>query len=179
MPYRSYRGEREVSKPVREERARLHQWLLDAASASLASSLDLEATLRQVAHSAVPALGTWCLIDLLEPCGDVRPAAVAHRDPARERLVRTLREHYPFDRSAQHGLPAVLRTGRAVLYATVEDAWRAEAARTAGHLALMRELNAQSTLCAPAVGTRTDSGWHHARQWRRRSPHPAAGQRSC
>ena len=127
------------------------QQVLERASASLAASLDYEVTLRHVARAAVPALATWCVVDLVDPDGTPRLVAVAHAEDGKEQLVRSLREQYPFDPAARYGLPAVLRNGRAVLYRAVPDAWRVAAARSPDHLALMRVLSAQSSMCAPLI----------------------------
>ena len=46
----------------------------------LGVTLDVEATLAQVASLAVPQIADWCSIDLLGPDGTLEPLAVAHQD---------------------------------------------------------------------------------------------------
>ncbi len=67
--------------------------LLSQASATLASSLDYEVTLRELARLVVPALGDWCAVHAIGEGGVPRFLAGAHRDPARDLLVRALCEY--------------------------------------------------------------------------------------
>ena len=60
---------------------------LAEASAALAASLDIEATLRTLARTVVPAFADWCAVDLLEG-EELRHVAVAHVDPAKVELAR-------------------------------------------------------------------------------------------
>jgi len=63
------------------ERAEKNARFLAEASAVLASSLDYEATLRNVARLAVPALADWCLVDLMQPDGKFQRVEVATATP--------------------------------------------------------------------------------------------------
>ena len=56
--------------------------LLAAASVTLAASLDHRSSLTAMAQVAVPSLGDWCVIDLLEDDGTVIRLPVAHVDPS-------------------------------------------------------------------------------------------------
>jgi PAS domain S-box-containing protein len=67
--------------------------LLSQASATLASSLDYEVTLRELTRLLVPTLGDWCTIHAIDERGPPRFLAGAHRDPARDLLVRALCEY--------------------------------------------------------------------------------------
>jgi two-component system cell cycle sensor histidine kinase/response regulator CckA len=67
--------------------------LLSQASTTLASSLDYEVTLRELARMLVPTLADWCAIHALDERGKPRFIAGAHRDPARDLLVRALCEY--------------------------------------------------------------------------------------
>jgi two-component system cell cycle sensor histidine kinase/response regulator CckA len=78
--------------------------LLSQASTTLASSLDYETTLRELARLLVPALGDWCTIHAIDERGTRRFIAGAHRDPARDLLVRALCEYG--DRRLPFGAPA-------------------------------------------------------------------------
>jgi PAS domain S-box-containing protein len=63
-------------------RAAAAQRFLAQASARLSSSLEYRETLRTVAQLAVPDLGDWCLVDLLEPDGSFERVAVAGQEVA-------------------------------------------------------------------------------------------------
>ena len=78
--------------------------LLSQASTTLASSLDYEVTLRELARTLVPTLGDWCAIHALDERGVPHFIAGAHRDPARDLVVRALCEYG--DRRIPFGAPA-------------------------------------------------------------------------
>jgi hypothetical protein len=78
--------------------------LLSQASATLASSLDYEVTLRELARLVVPALGDWCAFHVIGERGVPLFLAGAHRDPARDLLVRALCEYG--ERRVPFGPPA-------------------------------------------------------------------------
>lgn len=73
-----------------ERRIAEEQAYLADASRLLASSLDIEETLAQVAALAVPVLGDWCEIDLLQEDGTFKTAALAHYDAEKHRTLQTL-----------------------------------------------------------------------------------------
>jgi PAS domain S-box-containing protein len=78
--------------------------LLSQASTTLASSLDYEVTLRELARILVPTLGDWCAIHAIDERGTPRFLAGAHRDPARDLVVRALCEYG--ERRIPFGAPA-------------------------------------------------------------------------
>lgn len=65
---------------------------LEQAGALLASSLDYERTLAEVARLAVPLLADWCAVDILDSAGVLRRLAAAHVDPSREPDILELAE---------------------------------------------------------------------------------------
>lgn len=142
--------ERAEAARVEAQEARENAAFLAEAGVRLASSLDYEATLQQVARLAVPRMADWCVVDCQEG-NAVRLVAVAHVEPAKEDLVRELRRRYPPDPNAPHGLPKVLRTGEPELYPEVRPEWRRAAARDPEHLQLMEALGTRSSMCVPLV----------------------------
>ena len=78
--------------------------LLSQASTTLASSLDYEVTLRELARALVPTLGDWCTIHAIDERNTPHFIAGAHRDPARDLLVRVLCEYG--ERRIPFGAPA-------------------------------------------------------------------------
>ncbi len=71
----------------------------------LGASLDIEATLQQVARLAVPSIADWCAIDLLDPDGSLRSVAIAHQDASKLALVEELRRDYPADPEPPRSAP--------------------------------------------------------------------------
>jgi PAS domain S-box-containing protein len=84
--------QREAATRRAAEAAQERLAFLAAASSLLNRSLDPTTTLRHVAHLALPLLGDWCIIDLLEDDGSVNRVAVAHTDPAQDALAHDLAE---------------------------------------------------------------------------------------
>jgi PAS domain S-box-containing protein len=136
---------------VEAEEAEQRSAFLAEAGALLAASLDYEATLRSLAGLAVPRLADWCAVDVLEEDGRIRRLAVAHPDPAKERLARELEERYPVDPEAPTGLPRVLRTGEPELVPDIPDSLLEAGARDAEHLRIIRELRLRSYMIVPLV----------------------------
>jgi K+-sensing histidine kinase KdpD len=101
------------------ERARLHDRerrsaersvFLARASALLASSLDVEATVDQVAALAVPTLADYCSVHLLEPDGSIRTLALAG-DPEHVTAARRFLQLVPPRIEDEAGIGSVVRTG--------------------------------------------------------------------
>ena len=65
------------------------------ANATLASSLDYTLTLRNLARLIVPTLADWCAIHVATEQGTLQFVSGAHRDPAKDLLVRALCEYGP------------------------------------------------------------------------------------
>jgi PAS domain S-box-containing protein len=122
---------------------------LAEATTLLSSSLDYEKTLEAVALSAVPQVADWCGVDIVGEGGEVRRLAVAHVDPAKVEWARSLSERYPYEPDAPHGVPAVLRTGRAELYEDIPDELLVAAAKDEEHLRILRELGFSAVMIVP------------------------------
>lgn len=116
----------------------------------LGASLDVEATLRQVAALAVPTIADWCAIDLVGPDGRLEPLAVAHQEPAKVALVEELRRTYPPDPSAPMGADEVVRQRRTMTAQVTPEMVQA-AAVDARHARLLGELRLHAWMCVPMI----------------------------
>jgi PAS domain S-box-containing protein len=134
------------------EAAATRERTLARASELLAASLDVEATLRQVAALAVPALADWCAVDLVDGAGRFRRLAVCHPDPEKVRLAYELEARYPDDPAAAHGRYNVLRTGEPEWMTDIPDALLVAACRDAEHLRIVRALALRSYIAVPLAG---------------------------
>ena len=85
--------------------------VLAEASAALAASLDTEETIRTVAHLAVPRLGDWCTVDMLEPNGTLKRIATVHAEKEKLAIADELNRRYPPSADDPGGVMKVLRTG--------------------------------------------------------------------
>ncbi len=90
------------------------------ATEELASSLDYEATLTNVARLAVPQIADWCAI-ALGVDGELRTLAVAHIDPEKVALAQEFQDRYPPDPEAPRGSYQVFRTGQSELTPEITD----------------------------------------------------------
>jgi len=94
------------------------QRFLAEAGRLLASSLDCERTLAQVARLAVPVLGDWCTVDLVDDDGELECVAAAHADPSKVALVRRVRAGFG---PATAAIARVASGGRAELHPRIAD----------------------------------------------------------
>ena len=123
----------------------------------LASSLDYEQTLRNVADIAVPALADYCGVDLLDDHGVLERVAASHRDPQGRQFARRLMDIPRVLPDSGHPTRRVLLTGTTELYAEVGDAQLEVFTRDAVHGQLLRELGVRS------ADARADAGFPHER----------------
>jgi len=125
--------------------------VLAEAGTLLASSLDSETTLDNMARLAVRHLADWCGVHVLEADGSIRTLVLAHANPAKESAALELLRRYPMDPSQPHGPPNVIRTGQPELLPDVSDMPLGIAARDIEHLDLLRALGINSAMCVPLV----------------------------
>jgi signal transduction histidine kinase len=124
---------------------------LAEASRLLAGSLDYETTLATVAGMALPHLGAWCFVDLIEPGGEMRRLAVIHPDPDKQTLARRLEGGWPPSRDDPFGVPHAMRTRESEIIREVPDDMLVEAARTEEILGMLRELGIGSLMVVPLI----------------------------
>jgi PAS domain S-box-containing protein len=138
------------------KQAEVRTRLLAEAGEILASSLDYEQTLRNVAWLAVPRLADWCAVDLVSAAGDRTSLAVAHSDPEKLSLAERLRAHEPERVDRDRGLGRVIATGVAELHEEITEEMLAAGARSPEHLDLLRQIGMRSVMIVPLkVGRRT------------------------
>ena len=131
------------------KRTELRQRLLADAGRLLASAREAESALAQVARLAVPALGDWCAIDLVDDRGTLVRTVLAHADPTKVADAERLRERYPAARNDDDAVHRVLRSGRAELFARISDEMLRAATIDDEHLELVSALGMRSAIVAP------------------------------
>ncbi|HKP14739.1 MAG TPA: PAS domain-containing protein [Gemmatimonadaceae bacterium] len=130
---------------------------LAEASGHLAASLDYQQTIRIVASAAVPTLGDWCVVTLVEdPESHEWPprlerVAVVAQDPEMLELAQSLTDRYPIDLSPASGMYSVLRTAKPVLVPAITDEMLKRLAQDAEHLELLRALKLSSLIIVPLI----------------------------
>src|ERR1700730_1013572 len=106
----STRRETASGTPDRASAGEVATDLLIEAGAVLASSLDVAATMQQVAELAVPNLADLCVIDRREEDGSITGVAVA-ASPELARELEDLRQRFPLDPGGAHPVARVIRSG--------------------------------------------------------------------
>ncbi len=129
--------------------AEMRMRLLAESGRILASSLDYQETLRNVANIAVPAFADWCAVDLVDANLRRQHVAAAHEDESKVALAARVRELVPDDFDPEDAAGRVLRTGLSELYPDVTDEQLAQSARSEEHLQLLRALEIRSVLIVP------------------------------
>ena len=133
------------------KRSELTQRVLSRTGQVLASSLDYEQTLREVAGLAVPDLADWCGVSMPDRQGVIRQVAVVHSDPAKVEFARDLGRRYPNHVSDEGGSAQVLRDGQAQLIPEIPDEMLEQAVEDPEQLELIRGLGMRSAVTAPMV----------------------------
>ena len=130
---------------------------LASAGRDLAMALDRDAICEIVRRSALPRDGSWCIVDLVESSGTIHRLAVAHPDPAKDVLARSLEDTWKPATSDASGAPIAAPLSRRQPRVITEDSAAAlvAAAHGAHNLVLLRQLGFGSLLVVPLVtGTR-------------------------
>lgn len=113
---RRIRESERQTRAVAEERRRAEELahLLADTTLRLDEARDPATVVAAAAEAAIPGLADWCLVDLLEPDGSLRHAALAARDEDVRRRIEPLRDHrlvVPPDRTG----PGVDREGQTIV----------------------------------------------------------------
>lgn len=148
---------RTLDEECRKRRiAEQNRAFLSEVSAALAATHGTASALRTAARMAVPTLADWCFVDLIEDRAAggsvVVRAAVAGTSEelveARD-LADGLRDSYPLDLAAPHGVQKVTRTGEPELLPDMGDEAIEIVARGEEQLAALRGAESRSYLCVP------------------------------
>ena len=118
-------------------------------SRTFLESLDYEQTLANVARLAMPELGAWCIVDVLENDGAIHRLAVFHPDNARQSLVKELELHFPPQGNDIIGAPRILETQQPELIPEVTEELLATASLDKRHLGILRALGFCSYMVVP------------------------------
>ena len=130
---------------------------LAEASRLLTSSSNYNETLSNLAHAAVPRLGDWCAVDVLEdPTSTAWPpalrrVAVVHQSPEKISLGLQMMREYPTDWSQATGMAQVIREGKPMFIPVMTDEMIQGGARDERHLEMMRALQFKSVMIVPII----------------------------
>jgi PAS domain S-box-containing protein len=139
----------EAAHAEAEAARRRTEFLADAGARLAAVSTDYEATLREVARVAVPAIADWCTFTIVERGDVLRSVAVAAADPELERLAAEMAERYPQRADAPTGAALAIRTGQSQLVEEVAEELLDALAVDDEHLAFLKRLGIRSGITVP------------------------------
>ena len=119
-------------------------------SSLLASSLDYETTLANVAQLVVPQFADWCAVDVVGEDGGAEAARGRPQGSRRRRSgrVRSRDFHAP-TADEPEGTARVVRTGEPMLYRRISDELLESTARDPEQLEVLRELGMASAMVVP------------------------------
>ena len=120
-------------------------------SRDLSMSLDENATRDAVRQLALPRPGTWCIVDVVESNGAIHRLAVAHPDPAKQALARSLEGQWPHEESDAIDAVSPLRSGRPTVLTHESGAALMRAAHGMANLDILREIGFGSLLIVPLI----------------------------
>lgn len=101
--------------------ARQRLAFLAEASELLQGSLDISTTLDSLTRLLIPRLGDWCVVHLLREAGEIRSAALHHKDPKGRDALAAILEELPVSLDAPYGAGAVIATGDSQVFPIISD----------------------------------------------------------
>ncbi len=146
-----------IGAEERAQRTIATEHFLADASRQLALSIDWQQTVTRVARLALPFLGDWCLVVVVDPAGRPRSVVAEAFEPQRAAAIEALLQRYPIDLGAAHGVGRILRTGEPELLPEVTpERFVVESNPDSGvRVEVLRRLGVVSYLGAPlTVGAR-------------------------
>jgi signal transduction histidine kinase len=133
------------------EAARRRATFLAEAGRMLAESVDQSSTLVALTKLALPTLGAWCIVDILEEGDAIHRLAIYHPDPTKQQLAHELEASWFPEADDPFGAPAMLRDARALAITDDIETKLAASAHTPHNLSILRQLGIGSLLTVPLV----------------------------
>jgi signal transduction histidine kinase/PAS domain-containing protein len=133
------------------EAARRRAAFLAEAGRLLAESVDQSTTLIALTKLALPTLGAWCIVDILEEGDAIHRLGIFHPDPEKQRLAQELEASWSPEPDDPFGAPAMLRDARTIAITSDIEATLAATAHSPGNLHILRQLGIGSLLTVPLI----------------------------
>lgn len=148
----------EAGQPVRmvgvctditdRKRLELSKEFLAEASRILATTLQPEITIRKLAQLVVPQLADWCIIQVVDEQGEIKPVELAHSDRRKVELAWQVANRWPVP-SLDGSAATAVRTGESTLIASIEPHMLAARAADDEHLETLMSLGLRSAITVP------------------------------
>ncbi len=136
---------------IERKKAQEREHFLSNVSKVLASSLDYQTTVSNIAKLVVPNLADWFVVDLVDEQGNFQLLEVAHRDPEKVAWAYELRKKLPIDPEAQGSSQNIVRTGQPELYPYITDEMLVASVRNEEELEMYRKIGFSSVMAVPLV----------------------------
>ena len=133
------------------EAARRRAAFLAEAGRVLAESVDQSSTLVALTRLALPTLGAWCIVDILEESDAIHRLGIYHPDPEKQELAHELQATWAPEPDDPFGAPTMLRAVRTVAITDDIEATLAATAHSPANLHILRQLGIGSLLTVPLV----------------------------
>ena len=133
------------------EDARRRAAFLAEAGRLFAESLDQASTFVALTKLALPTLGAWCIVDVLDEGTSIRRLGIYHPDPVKQTLARELEATWRPEPDDPFGAPAMLRAPRSVAITEDIEGALATTAHSADNLRILRQLGIGSLLTVPLL----------------------------
>ncbi len=133
------------------EAARRRAAFLAEAGRLLAESVDQSSTLVALTKLALPTLGAWCIVDILEEGDAIHRLGIYHPDPEKQKLARELEESWFPEADDPFGAPAMLRDAHTIAITGDIEATLAATAHSPDNLYILRQLGIGSLLTVPLI----------------------------
>jgi signal transduction histidine kinase len=136
----------EQTARAQAEAAQKRMHFLEAASATLASTLDYETALENICQLTVPTIADSCTIMLFQPDGHVRAVNNACGKPEHLDILTAIQKQIVFDPNGSSATANVLHSGKSLLITDFNDSYLEVYAEDADHLSFLRQLDLQSVM---------------------------------
>jgi signal transduction histidine kinase len=133
------------------EAGRRRAAFLAEAGRLLAESVDQSTTLVALTKLALPSLGAWCIVDILEEGDRIHRLGIYHPDPKKRELAAELGASWDPEPEDPFGAPAMLRDPQTIAITDDIEATLAASAHTPENLHLLRQLGIGSLLTVPLI----------------------------
>ena len=133
------------------EAARRRAAFLAEAGRLLAESVDQASTLLALTKLVLPALGAWCIVDILDEGGATHRLGIYHADPEKQTLARELETKWVPEADDRFGAPAMLREARTFTITEDIDVKLAGTGHGAENMQTLRQLGIGPLLSVPLI----------------------------
>jgi PAS domain S-box-containing protein len=133
------------------EAAQARLAVLADASAALSSSLDYETMLGHLTEIAVREIADWCVVDIVEPGGEVRRLAMTGSEAARSRWDEVINRYLPPPAEPSTALARVLQTGEALLVPEITEELIRSEVSDEDHVQALLGMELRSAIVVPLI----------------------------